>query len=457
MNKNELFRNIPSVSKLLETGTFRELSSEFGEGLVKFLLRKQLDSLRNGVKEGNIAEIPEEADLAESLRVELRRICRPEGRRAVNAAGIMLHTGLGRAPYAQNALEALNVFDGYSILQTDIETGRRSVREERIEQMLIELTGCEAATVINNNAEATMLALNTLAEGREAIISRGQLVEIGGSFRMPEVMKQSGAVMVEVGTTNKTHISDYKTALTENTGVIIHAHTSNYRVRGFSSTPDIRELCEFRNEECPEVPVLDDLGSGALVPLSEWGLPDEPLVRDSLAAGADIACFSGDKLVSGPQGGILCGKKDIIQKIRKNPYARMFRTDKMMLAVLEATLIHFLNEDYEQIPLYRMLSRTLEDLEQDALKLAGVLKGLDTAVEDDESYVGSGSNPDQGVPTKILKVKGVDAEKASSSLRKNLPSIFCRIKDDSLCFDMRTLLNDDLDVLCRDLPSLLVE
>jgi L-seryl-tRNA(Ser) seleniumtransferase len=373
----------------------------------------------------------------------------------------MLHTGLGRAPYADNAVESLSVFNNYSVLQTDLETGKRSNREEKIEAMLRELTGCEAATILNNNAEATMLILNALAKEKEVIISRGQLVEIGGSFRMPDVMEQSGAIMIEIGTTNRTHLKDYNAAVSDNTGAILHVHTSNYRIRGFSGTPSVRELCDSRKKNHPDIPVVDDLGSGGLVHLSKFGLPDEPLIRESIAAGVDLVCFSGDKLICGPQAGIICGKADYIAKIRKNPFARMFRVGKMTLAALETTLLHFINDTYrEQIPFYRMLSRTPESLTKDADALEKALKQIKdckVSIIDDIAYVGSGSAPDHGVYDKVLRIQPEKETAAvlAEKLRLNLPSVFCRLKDNTLLFNMRTLLNQDLRQLEKVLVDLL--
>lgn len=446
-------RQLPSIDTFLKSKTGKTICRDFGTGISKFMLRKVLEDARKAIKKNPKTKVPSEEELAELLIEKLTRLTSPLGRRAINATGIMLHTGLGRAPYSDNAVESLSVCNGYSILQTNLESGKRSLREEKIELMLKELTGCEAATVINNNAEATMLILNTLAKGKEAIISRGQLVEIGGSFRMPDVMKQGGAKMLEVGTTNRTHIKDYQAAISSKTGTIIHVHTSNYRVRGFTSMPNIKEICEFRKKSCPEIPVVDDLGSGSLIPLSEFGLPNEPLVQESIAAGVDLVCFSGDKLICGPQVGIICGKAEMIEKIRKNPFARMFRCGKMTLAAMESTLIHFINGSYKQeLPFYRMLSRTLNSLKKDADTLLKGLKKSDKykiQIIDDVAFVGSGSVPDQGIPDKVLKIQPLsgDAAKIATLLRLNIPSVFCRLKDNSLYFNMRTLLNDDIDYL----------
>ena len=337
----DLLRTIPSVTQVLTSEPGRELAREFGHGLTTFELRSFLDDLRRDIRGGAIESMLSLEQLADELRLRLARLSQAAGRRAINATGILLHTGLGRAPLCREAIDAIAACHGYSVLQASLESGDRSLREAAVQRILIELTGCEAATIVNNNAAATMLILNTLAAGKEVIISRGQLIEIGGSFRMTDVMAQSSATLREVGTTNRTHLRDYENAISDRTGAIIHVHTSNYRIRGFASTPDVPELVELGRRH--NISVIDDLGSGALVPLREFGLTDEPLVRDSIAAGIDVACFSGDKLICGPQSGIICGRAAAIERIRKNPFARMFRVGKLTLAALQATLIHFLN------------------------------------------------------------------------------------------------------------------
>ena len=330
--------------------------------------------------------------------------------------------------------------------------------------MLIELTGCEAATVVNNNAAATMLVLNTLCEGKEAIISRGQLIEIGGEFRMPDVMARSSAIMREVGTTNRTHLRDYERAIGPNTGALMHVHTSNYRVRGFSGVPDIRELCGLGHRH--DLPVIDDLGSGALIRLSRFGMADEPLVSVSIAEGADVVCFSGDKLICGPQAGILCGKKEIIERIRKNPFARMFRVCKLTIAALEATLTHFVNETYSTaLPFYRMLSAPDEVLDRRAQTLAAGISGIPgirVEVVKDVAFIGSGSMPDEGLSSQAVRIRFDEAMTARMSvdaiaekLRTGRPSIFCRVQDDALCFDMRTLFEGEEKEIANQLGRIL--
>jgi L-seryl-tRNA(Ser) seleniumtransferase len=449
---HELLRAMPSTSTLLETETFRGLASEFGDRLAKLELRALLAQARSSIGAGKLAQPPAAEELLADLRPRLVRLVRPEGREAINATGILLHTGLGRAPLCAEALAAIAHLRGYSLLQSDVADGGRSLREEKVEQLLCELTGCEAATVVNNNAAATMLILNTLAAGREVIISRGQLIEIGGSFRIPDVMTQSGAVLREVGTTNRTHVADYVGAIGERTAAILHVHTSNYRIRGFAGVPSIEELVQVGRDH--GVPVVDDVGSGALVPLQPYGLPDEPLVHDSIAAGSDVCCFSADKLIGGPQAGLIVGKQALIGRIRKNPFARMFRVCKLTLAALEATLCHFVDgRSYRHaIPFYSMLGRPIEALQQQAklvVSLIGEVPGATIAVVDHLSYVGSGSVPDQGVATVAVSIRheARTPRELARRLRTSIPAVFGHIKDDRLLLDMRTVESERVRVL----------
>jgi len=454
---------LPSMTVLLKEAATSGLIKCYGDGAVKMAIRQALDESRSALLAGKGTVVPAVPQLIERAEQTLSRLCDTDKARAVNATGILLHTGLGRAPLCDDALRRLSSFDHYSPLQVDLASGKRSLREERIERILQELTGCEAATVVNNNAAATMLVLNTLANGKEAVISRGQLIEIGGEFRIPDVMARSGTIMREVGTTNRTHLRDYESIIADVTGVIVHVHTSNYTIKGFTGTPSIRELCEMRRKVNPVLPVLDDIGSGALVSLLEFGLPDEPLVKESLVAGADLVCFSGDKLIGGPQSGIICGKRQLIEKIRKNPFARMFRICKMTVSALEATLLHFLNGTYRSaIPLYRMLSVDIVTLEAEAkrvMKEVGPFAGMSMEIVDELSYVGSGSAPDQGIPSKVLRVSGIDGKrdptKTAATLRSSSPPILCRVAKDALLFDMRTLLPGDAELLTAALRKIL--
>jgi L-seryl-tRNA(Ser) seleniumtransferase len=449
--RTALLRSVPKVSSVLESDAVGRLACAYGAGAAKAELRALLAGLRRRLLSGSLRSVPAPAVIASALKTRLERLCTTEGRRVINATGIILHTGLGRAPLCAEAVEALAAMGSYCLVQASVETGERSKREEKIERMLVELTGCEAATVVNNNAAATMIALNTAAAGREVVVSRGQLVEIGGSFRMPDVMALSGCILREVGTTNRTHLQDYASAIGASTGAIIRVHTSNYVIRGFASTPSIGELTELARGH--DIPVIDDLGSGALVPLRPYGLPDEPLVRSSIEAGASIACFSADKLICGPQTGVIVGRREIVDRVRANVFARTFRTSKLELAALEATLLHFLNGTYERsLPLYRMLALGVDELDRRARTLIaalGPVDGVSFAVEDDTAYVGSGSAPDQGIPTKVVRIAGrMPAAELARRLRRAVPSVFGRVRDDAVVLDMRTVGSDELAGLC---------
>jgi L-seryl-tRNA(Ser) seleniumtransferase len=448
---NQNLRSLPAAGKVLTAPEGVALCSEFGGGTVRLCLRQQLDELRSAVLAGGQA--PDHAAFIAGLRQRCQRLSRPDGRRAVNATGIILHTGLGRAPLADDAITAITAAAGYTPLQASLDTGSRSVREERVEQLIMELTGCEAATVVNNNAAATMLVLAATAAGKEVVVSRGQLVEIGGAFRLPDVMAMSGCILKEIGTTNRTHLRDYQAAINDHTGALLHVHTSNYRVRGFSGTPDIAELCTLGHER--QLPVIDDLGSGALLPLSRWGLADEPLVADSIKAGADLACFSADKLICGPQSGIIIGKR-----VRKHPFARMFRVCKLSLAALEATLLHFINGDADTtLPFYQLLAKPVDRVRSDAKRLQELLAGLPLKITicDDTAYVGSGSLPDEGIPSVVLRLtpRGISAEELGTRLRQGIPSVFARLADRQLLLDCRTLRDGEVDTVASALRLVL--
>jgi L-seryl-tRNA(Ser) seleniumtransferase len=377
----------------------------------------------------------------------------PSLTKAINATGVILHTGLGRAVLPKEAQSYIkDVIEGYCTLATDIETGQRGHRDIHLNDLLCELTGAEAANVVNNNAAATMLILNTLAKGREVIVSRGQLVEIGGSFRMPEVMEASGAVLREVGTTNKTHLRDYSAAISEETGAMMRVHHSNYRIMGFAEEPKHK------------IPLIDDLGSGALVDLKEFGIESEPLVQRSIRAGVDVACFSGDKLIGGPQAGIIVGKASIIQRIRKNPLSRALRVGKLTIAGMEVTLRLFLSRDKlpDSHPVYRMFSLSPKEVEKRAQKVVKELRAqiadkTEISIIDGGSQVGSGSVPVETIPTKLLRIKPASGspENLAGKLRHYKPPIFTRIQKDAVLFDFRTIQEDEDTVVLEALLELM--
>jgi len=452
--KEDLLRQLPSVDELMGAEIVAQLCGEYDRDVVVNAARTVLSEIRSAIiRDGTLPtglESLSVESVSRRIKSHLGNRLSPSLRRAVNATGVILHTGLGRAMLSQQAIHGINeAIRGYCTLATDVETGRRGRRDARLNDLLCELTGAEAATAVNNNAAATILILNTLARGKEVIVSRGQLVEIGGSFRMPEVMETSGAILREVGTTNRTHLRDYSDAVNENTGAILRVHHSNYRIVGFAEEPSIGEL--VRVAKTRNLPVIDDLGSGALVDLQEFGFETEPMVQESIKAGVDVACFSGDKLIGGPQSGVIVGKAACIEKIRKNPLARALRVGKMTIAGMEATLQLFLNRSKlrQQHPTYRMFSLSPEELGKRAQAIVDELGDLipqkaEICVVDGASEVGSGSVPTQTIPTKLLSVKpaGMSAESLAKRLRHNAPPIFARIQREAVLFDFRTIQPD---------------
>jgi len=465
----ELLREIPSVDELVACERLAAARERHDRELIVAAARDALDGLRRRIlsDEGDplSAEDLSVERVAARVADERARRLAPSLRPAINAAGIILHTGLGRALLPEAAVEAIHdVIRGYCTLATDLDTGRRGHRDSHLEPLICRLTGAEAATVVNNNAAATMLILNTLAEGREVIVSRGQLVEIGGSFRMPEVMAASGAILREVGTTNKTHLRDYEQAISDNTGAILRVHQSNYRIVGFFAEPSLAELVELGRRH--GLPVIDDLGSGALVDLSRYGVEPEPMAQDSMATGADVACFSGDKLIGGPQAGVIIGRAEILARIRTNQLARAFRVGKMTIAGLEATLKLFLSPStLEQThPTYRMLALTAEELDRRASATAEALARIpaetaEVSVIDGHSQVGSGSVPAENLPTRLLSVRpaSMSAEELARRLRHHRPAIFPRIHAEAVLLDPRTIQPDEDDVVCGALIAILQE
>jgi L-seryl-tRNA(Ser) seleniumtransferase len=450
-----LLRKLPAVDALMQKAQEKGFIEKFGREEVLKATQRVLEDIRRAILDER-SPSPAESDLPpgrllDEIEGRLARKLSPSLRNAVNATGVIMHSGLGRAVLSGAAQEAiLEAARGYCTLALDLETGRRSQRDSHVSRLLCELTGAEAATIVNNNAAATVVILNTLAKGKEVIVSRGQLVEIGGSFRMPEVMETSGAILREVGATNKTHLRDYENAIGPNTGAILRVHHSNYRIIGFAEEPGIEELVKLARAR--NIPVIDDLGSGALVDLKEFGLDTEPLVQHSVAAGVDLACFSGDKLIGGPQSGIIVGKADFIQQIKKNPLVRAFRCGKLTLAAMEATLKLFLNPQKlrEEHPIYRMFAADLMELMVRAERLKneledGVPQGTGVFIEDGGSFVGSGSVPVETLPTKFLAVKPrlLLADDFARKLRFHVPPIFTRIQNDCVMFDLRTIQPDE--------------
>ena len=463
----KLLRNIPSVEVLLQDPEMKKLAGEIPRRLVVESVRAGVDHARKRLLEAPPSEVSESAVrraiLAEA-KEQIAALTRPHYRKVINATGIILHTGLGRAVLASRALRQIQEeLSGYSLLALETEGGKRSKRDERIEWLLKLLTGAEAATVVNNNDAATMLVLSTVARGREVIVSRGQLVEIGGSFRLPEVMAASGAKLVEVGTTNKTHLRDYENAISENTAAILRVHPSNYKIVGFTSEVPLEEL--VKTAHARGLLLIDDVGAGALIDFSRFGFQKEPTLPESIAAGADLVLSSADKLIGASQGGIILGRADLIDAIRRNPIARMVRVGKLTLAVLEATLMLFLDESLalREVPTLRMLSRTLAEITEQAERIASAIRsrvsGASVSTTEGFSQMGSGSLPEQNLPTRLVAVepKSMSPDALALRLRSQPTPVFARIQDDRVLLDPRTLLDGEekllVDVVLESLQT----
>lgn len=447
---NSLLRELPAVHELAEK--ISKASPESPPGAVREACRKTVEEARSRIVQGGSPLSAAEIEVLAAGK--LREMTSSSMVNVINATGVILHTAIGRACLPDSAVEAVSrVAKGYSVLQWDRDTGRRGHRDIHTEKLICRLAGSEAATIANNNAGATLLVLSALARGREVIVSRGQLVEIGGSFRIPEVMKQSGAVMREVGCTNRTHLKDYREAIGENTAVILRVHPSNYRIRGFSSEVPLEDLVALGREF--GIPVVDDLGAGSYVDLKHFGLPSEPTVRESIETGADVVTSSGDKLIGGPQAGIITGRKEYIDRIRKHPLARALRVGKLTIAALEASLMLFLeSRDYlvENHPLYRMFSMEVPELEKAAgkfLELLDLPESCRATVIVTDSYVGSGSLPDHAIPSMGIGLETPDDEALARRLRLGEPAVASRIEDGMLKLDMRTLQPGEPEVLAR--------
>jgi L-seryl-tRNA(Ser) seleniumtransferase len=448
--KLDLLRSLPSVTDLLKSRIVAGWLEQHPHPLITDCLRRALEQLRRQILDGGAAGDPTEAVLALAAQ-HLLQATEPHVRTAINATGIILHTGLGRAVLPAGVVDSLaGELKGYCTLAVDRQTGERVERDELVEYILTELTGAEAATVVNNNAAATMLVLAALAAPREVIVSRGQLIEIGGSFRLPEVMAQSGARLVEVGATNRTHLKDYQRAVTENTAAILRAHPSNYRVVGFTSEVSLPELSELCRER--KLLMIDDLGAGALVDLKLFGLPHEPTVRESIDAGAEVVLFSGDKLIGAGQCGIIVGKKSLVEKLRKHPLMRAVRVDKTCLMLLERTLQLFRDPARlaREHPTYRMVSTPPAELKARAENLARLIAAAapkaQTEIRKSQCFLGSGSLPTEAMPSfeVILSVPGLSAAALARRLRLDPACIFGRIADDRVRLDVRTLADDQL-------------
>ncbi|HOW69924.1 MAG TPA: L-seryl-tRNA(Sec) selenium transferase [Phycisphaerae bacterium] len=452
-SRQDTLRFLPSVDALLQETELQDCLARLPRQIVVQAVRAAVSEARQrllaGTQCGTTPDAVRGSVIARVLEIT-RTAAGPHYRRAINATGIILHTGLGRAVLAKAALDQVRrELQGYSVLQIDTESGQRSRRDERIEWLLRQLTGAEAATVVNNNAAATMIVLSTLAKGREVIVSRGQLVEIGGSFRLPEVMAASGARLIEVGTTNKTHARDYESAITPETAAIMRVHPSNYRIQGFTAEVPLADLERIAHDH--GLVLIDDLGAGALIDFARFGFEPEPRLADSVATGADIVTCSADKLIGAAQGGIILGKVELITQVRKNPLARAVRVDKVTLAIMEATLALFLDEQraLREVPTLAMLMREPTDVaaqaDRIALALAARLPEAKVTTEAGFSQMGSGSLPEQKLATTVVAIVPVRMEAGELARRMRLgqPPVFARTHAGRVLIDSRTLFADD--------------
>lgn len=441
-------RDLPSVEKLLSQSS--ELIADYGRPLVAEALRETLDRARAQLKaaEGIASPLTPEALLAET-QAALAALAAPTLRPVINASGVILHTNLGRAPLSKAAVAAMQAAaQSYSTLEYDLGRGERGSRTVHAERLLTRLTGAEAALVVNNCASALLLTLSALAKGKSVLVARGQLVEIGGGFRVPEVMKQSGCKLVEVGTTNRTHLRDFQEARNAQTALILRAHHSNFKIIGFTTEPSLAELCSLG------LPVVDDLGSGALLDTAAYGLAHEPTAQESVAAGAAVIAFSGDKLLGGPQAGIILGQADLLAKIKKHPLARAIRADKITLAALAATLLHYLKDEAtREIPVWRMIALPLGEIERratqwrEALGAGAVIAGAST--------VGGGSLPGETLPTRLLAFSVKSPNAVAARLRALPLPIIARVLEGQIVLDPRTVAEEEEAQLLEGIRSVL--
>ena len=446
-----LLRELPSVDRLLKHPKSEPLLTRFNRDYVTEKCREVLDELRQSIRLGkplDDGELDDERILGR-IEKQIDRNQQPGLMRVINATGTVLHTNLGRALLPQAAIEAVRQAGMHPVnLEYDLDQGKRGKREESIERLLLDLTGAEAATVVNNNAAAVLLGLNTAATGKEVVVSRGELIEIGGSFRIPEIMAKSGAVLKEVGSTNRTHPEDYEKAIGKKTALLLKVHTSNYKIVGFVAEVGLAELVAIGRRH--KIPVMEDLGSGALIDLSRYGLPKEPLVAERVRLGADIITFSGDKVLGGPQAGLVVGKKSWIAQMNKNPLKRALRCGKLTLAALEATLALYQQsaDVAEEVPTLKAFTRPLQGIEEIGRRaLPGLEKalgeGFQLSLEDSTAQIGSGALPTEEIPSKVIAIRhrSLGPERIAEKFRRARPPILGRIREDRFLLDLRTIFD----------------
>lgn len=464
MNKNMLYRSIPKVDVLLENQDIVTLIENHHRDVVVDVIREEIDKLRNFIKENDDVNLIETKinNLIENIKISTEKVYSYNIKKVINGTGTILHTNLGRAIISKKHADYLSeVVTSYSNLEYNLEEGKRGERYSHFEKLICKITGAEAAMAVNNNAAAVMLVLSSMAAEREVIVSRGELVEVGGKFRIPDVMKSSNAHLVEIGTTNKTHLEDYEDAISENTGAFLKVHTSNFKILGFTESVSIEELCKLGREK--DIPVIEDIGSGVLIDLSKYGLEYEPTVQDSIKAGVDVVSFSGDKLLGGPQAGIIVGKKKYIDKMKKNPLTRAFRIDKFTATILEMIFHEYLNEEdaIKNIPVLSLITKDLKEIEKNTNDLFNKIEKLkdvaDINVEDTLSQIGGGSLPAERIKSKSVTImpKNISTQFLEAKLRAGKNPVVGRISEEKLILDMRTVLEDEIDILAQKLIDIL--
>ena len=445
-------RDLPSVEQLLQSPASTTITASFGRPLVlnairQVLQQKRLDFQSNG-------KIPDQIEIIKQVKEQLETWMKSSLQPVINATGVILHTNLGRAPLSSAALQAIQaVTSGYSNLEYDLAKGQRGSRLVHAEELLKQLTGAPAALVVNNNAAAVLLVLSALARRRAVVIARTQLIEIGGGFRIPDVMKQSGARLIEIGTTNRVHRADYEQAIEEeHVALVLRAHRSNFRIVGFTTEPSLSEIVEISHKA--SILVVDDLGSGTLLDTAQFGLEHEPTVNESLQSGADLVCFSGDKLLGGPQAGIILGSAELIGKLKKHPLARAIRADKLCLAALSATLAHYLKDEaLQEIPIWKMIAYPLDQLMERAKAWNQVLEGGEVITS--LSTVGGGSLPEESLPTYCLALSVRNPNRFLEKLRQLSPAVIARLEDNRILFDPRTVLPEQDQLLINSISRII--
>ncbi|MFH2058998.1 MAG: L-seryl-tRNA(Sec) selenium transferase [Pseudomonadota bacterium] len=460
--KNEILRHLPGVDHLLTLTHGNDLFENIPRSVILDSIRKAIDTARKDILNTVETNITDDLLLLKAQSFALEKI-KPKLVNLINATGVVLHTNLGRSLLCEDALDNIQaIARSYSNLELNIDTGKRGIRYQAVEELICELTGAQSAIAVNNNAGAVLLCLNTMAKDRQVVVSRGELVEIGGSFRIPDVMSKSGGILKEVGTTNRTHLRDFENAICDQTGLFLKVHTSNYTIQGFTADVSLKELVDLGHSK--NIPIMEDLGSGTLIDFSRYGLPSEPTVSDSVRTGADIVTFSGDKLLGGPQAGIIVGKKETIEQIKSNPLTRALRIDKLTLGALESTLKLYRDESVaiRKIPTLRMLTMPLETIRKRADSLlAAIVSKTKTRINADladmNSRPGGGSFPELNLPTRCvtLEPKEMSVSRFEKHMRLSTPAIIGRIEDNRYILDPRTIQDGQEDIISSTIARIL--